>query len=30
MSVHDTISLMILFGSFLLALLTYIDNHHKK
>ncbi|WPQ68904.1 putative holin-like toxin [Weissella paramesenteroides] len=30
MSVHDAISLMILFGSFLLALLTYIDNHHKK
>ncbi|WP_272951913.1 putative holin-like toxin [Weissella paramesenteroides] len=30
MSVHDTISLMILFGSFLLALLTYIDNHNKK
>ncbi|WP_338117624.1 putative holin-like toxin [Weissella paramesenteroides] len=23
-------SLMILFGSFLLALLTYIDNHNKK
>ncbi|WP_257607422.1 putative holin-like toxin [Weissella sagaensis] len=30
MSVHDAISLMILFASFLLALLTYIDNHHKK
>ncbi|WP_259703783.1 putative holin-like toxin [Weissella paramesenteroides] len=30
MSVHDTISLMILFGRFLLTLLTYIDNHHKK
>ncbi|MGK4145493.1 putative holin-like toxin [Weissella paramesenteroides] len=30
MSVHDVISLMILFGSFLLALLTYIDNHNKK
>ncbi|MEY2361395.1 MULTISPECIES: putative holin-like toxin [Weissella] len=30
MSVHDAISLMILFGSFLLALLTYIDNHNKK
>ncbi|MGX6985007.1 MULTISPECIES: putative holin-like toxin [Weissella] len=27
MSVHDAISLMILFGSFLLAL---IDNHKKK
>ncbi|WP_420907271.1 putative holin-like toxin [Weissella paramesenteroides] len=27
MSVHDAISLMILFGSFLL---TYIDNHNKK
>ncbi|WP_338139632.1 putative holin-like toxin [Weissella paramesenteroides] len=23
-------SLIILFGSFLLALLTYIDNHHKQ
>ncbi|WP_404975635.1 putative holin-like toxin [Weissella paramesenteroides] len=30
MSGYDTISLMILFGSFLLALLTYIDNHNKK
>ncbi|WEA53919.1 putative holin-like toxin [Weissella paramesenteroides] len=30
MAVHDAISLIILFGSFLLALLTYIDNHHKQ
>ncbi|MFP7153992.1 putative holin-like toxin [uncultured Weissella sp.] len=30
MSVFQAVSLMILFGSFLLALLTYIDNHHKK
>ncbi|MGY3764185.1 putative holin-like toxin [Weissella hellenica] len=30
MSVFETVSLMILFGSFLLALLTYIDNRHKK
>ncbi|MGL5299942.1 MAG: putative holin-like toxin [Weissella confusa] len=30
MSVHDAIALMLLFGSFLLALLTYIDNHNKK
>ncbi|WP_276207107.1 putative holin-like toxin [Weissella paramesenteroides] len=31
MSVFQTVSLiMILFGSFLLALLTYIGNHHKK
>ncbi|WP_260346099.1 putative holin-like toxin [Leuconostoc pseudomesenteroides] len=29
MSVHDAISLMMLFGSFLLALLTYVDNHKK-
>ncbi|MEY8530466.1 putative holin-like toxin [Lactobacillus taiwanensis] len=29
MSVYESISLMILFGTFLLALLTYID-HHKK
>ncbi|WP_259705365.1 putative holin-like toxin [Weissella paramesenteroides] len=30
MFVHDAISLMILFGSFLLALLTNINNHNKK
>lgn len=29
MSVYESISLMLLFGTFLLALLTYID-HHKK
>ncbi|WP_276207108.1 putative holin-like toxin [Weissella paramesenteroides] len=30
MSVFQAVSLMILFGSFLLALLAYIDNHHEK
>ncbi|MFC6178786.1 putative holin-like toxin [Weissella sagaensis] len=30
MSVFQAVSLMILFGNFLLMLLTYIDNHHKK
>ncbi|QHQ67367.1 putative holin-like toxin [Lactobacillus crispatus] len=30
MSVFEPISLMLLFGTFLLALLTYIDQHHKK
>ncbi|WP_275668783.1 putative holin-like toxin [Weissella bombi] len=29
MSVHDAISLMILFATFLIALLTYVDNHKK-
>ncbi|MBS5223177.1 MAG: putative holin-like toxin [Lactobacillus gasseri] len=29
MSVYESISLMLLFGMFVLALLTYID-HHKK
>ncbi|MDX5087542.1 putative holin-like toxin [Lactobacillus gasseri] len=29
MSVYESISLMLLFGTFVLALLTYID-HHKK
>lgn len=27
MSVYEAISLMLLFGTFVLALLTYIDNH---
>ncbi|WEA52069.1 putative holin-like toxin [Weissella paramesenteroides] len=30
MSVHDAMSLVILFATFLLALLTYIDNNNKK
>ncbi|MGI1818944.1 putative holin-like toxin [Lactobacillus johnsonii] len=30
MSVYETISLMLLFGTFVLALLTYIKNHNKK
>ncbi|MDE6546500.1 MAG: putative holin-like toxin [Lactobacillus sp.] len=29
MSIYESISLMLLFSTFLLALLTYID-HHKK
>ncbi|WP_143448150.1 putative holin-like toxin [Levilactobacillus brevis] len=29
MSVFQTLSLMLLFGTFLIALLSYIDNHHK-
>ncbi|WP_258088911.1 putative holin-like toxin [Weissella fangxianensis] len=29
MSVHDAISLMILFATFVVALLTYVDNHRK-
>ncbi|MBO3729999.1 MULTISPECIES: putative holin-like toxin [Lactobacillus] len=29
LSVYESISLMLLFGTFVLALLTYID-HHKK
>ncbi|WP_081098249.1 putative holin-like toxin, partial [Lactobacillus johnsonii] len=28
MSVYEVISLMLLFGTFVLALLTYIDNHN--
>ncbi|WP_081098248.1 putative holin-like toxin, partial [Lactobacillus johnsonii] len=28
MSVYEAISLMLLFGTFVLALLTYIDNHN--
>ncbi|MGV3185359.1 putative holin-like toxin [Weissella paramesenteroides] len=30
MSVFQAVFLMILFESFLLVLLTYIDNHSKK
>ncbi|WP_411858739.1 putative holin-like toxin [Lactobacillus johnsonii] len=30
MSVYEAISLMLLFCTFVLALLTYIDNHNKK
>ncbi|MBA2914775.1 hypothetical protein HCN73_00010 [Lactobacillus crispatus] len=30
MSVYESISLMLLFGMFVLALLTYIDHHHDK
>ncbi|MDY6042767.1 MAG: putative holin-like toxin [Lactobacillus johnsonii] len=30
MSVYEAISLMVLFGTFVLALLKYIDNHKKK
>ncbi|TVV28570.1 putative holin-like toxin [Weissella cibaria] len=30
MSVHDALSLMLAFGVFLLALLTYVDNHNNK
>ncbi|WP_423788414.1 putative holin-like toxin [Lactiplantibacillus plantarum] len=29
MSVFQTLSLMLLFGTFLIALLRYIYNHHK-
>ncbi|WP_279095146.1 putative holin-like toxin [Lactobacillus taiwanensis] len=29
MSVYESISLILLFGTFLLGLLTYVD-HHKK
>ncbi|WP_134981500.1 MULTISPECIES: putative holin-like toxin [Lactobacillales] len=29
MSVLQTLSLMLLFGTFLIALLSYIDKHHK-
>ncbi|WP_249192590.1 putative holin-like toxin [Weissella minor] len=30
MSVSDALTLMLMFGTFLLALLTYINNNHKK
>nr|WP_254260645.1 putative holin-like toxin [Lactobacillus helveticus] len=30
MSVYDCISLILLFGMFVLASLTYIDHHDKK
>ncbi|ASN46174.1 putative holin-like toxin [Lactobacillus acidophilus] len=30
MSVFESISLMLLFGTFVLALLTYIDRHNHK
>ncbi|WP_369696465.1 putative holin-like toxin [Lactobacillus intestinalis] len=30
MSGYEAISLMPLFGTFVLALLTYIDHHNKK
>ncbi|MBS6378041.1 MAG: putative holin-like toxin [Weissella confusa] len=30
MSIHDALTLMLAFGGFLLALLTYIDNHNNK
>ncbi|WP_141399848.1 putative holin-like toxin [Lactiplantibacillus plantarum] len=29
MSVFQTLSLMLLFGTFLITLLNYIDKHHK-
>ncbi|MBS1013859.1 MULTISPECIES: putative holin-like toxin [Lactobacillaceae] len=29
MSVFQTLSLMLLFGTFLIALLSYIDKYHK-
>ncbi|MEK0217147.1 MULTISPECIES: putative holin-like toxin [Bacillati] len=29
MSVFQTLSLMLLFGTFLIALLSYTDKHHK-
>ncbi|MGZ9647879.1 putative holin-like toxin (plasmid) [Lactiplantibacillus pentosus] len=29
MSVFQTLSLMLLFGTFLIVLLSYIDKHHK-
>ncbi|MEY8572094.1 putative holin-like toxin [Lactobacillus intestinalis] len=29
-SVYEAISLILLFGTFVLALLTYIDNHNKN
>ncbi|MBM7617924.1 hypothetical protein JOC36_001517 [Weissella uvarum] len=30
MSVSDALTLMLMFGSFLIGLLEYIDNHNKK
>ncbi|WP_232345098.1 putative holin-like toxin [Bombilactobacillus mellis] len=30
MSVFQTLSLILLFGTFLIALLSYIDNHRNK
>ncbi|WP_332872931.1 putative holin-like toxin [Lactobacillus crispatus] len=30
MSVYESSFLMLLFGTFVLALLTYIDHHHDK
>ncbi|MHA6551911.1 putative holin-like toxin [Escherichia coli] len=27
--VYQTLSMMLLFGTFLIALLSYIDKHHK-
>ncbi|WP_145912369.1 putative holin-like toxin [Weissella oryzae] len=30
MSVSDAISLMLMFGTFLVALLSYLDKHNKK
>ncbi|MFT8831838.1 putative holin-like toxin [Liquorilactobacillus ghanensis] len=30
MSVFQALSLMLLFGTFLIALLSYIDNKHHK
>ncbi|TLQ03305.1 putative holin-like toxin [Pediococcus stilesii] len=29
MSISDCLEIMLMFGMFLLALLTYIDNQHK-
>ncbi|ALS22411.1 putative holin-like toxin [Paenibacillus naphthalenovorans] len=30
MEINDAITMMLLFGSFLIALLTYINNNYKK
>ncbi|WP_179033030.1 competence inhibitor ComI [Paenibacillus kribbensis] len=30
MEVKDAMTLMLLFGTFILALLTYINNHKRK
>ncbi|MBM7617920.1 hypothetical protein JOC36_001513 [Weissella uvarum] len=30
MSVYDALTLMLMFGTFLLALLSYINDQHKK
>ncbi|WP_348632479.1 putative holin-like toxin [Paenibacillus sp. PvR098] len=30
MEINDAITMMLLFGSFLIALLTYISNNYKK